>query len=64
MKNRLREIRKSKKISGHELAKFLGYKSPATYYKKEKGMIPLTYEEMKKISEYLKIPASDIFFTI
>lgn len=64
MKNKLREIRKSKKISGHELAKVLGYKSPATYYKKEKGNIPLTYEEMKIISEYLKTPANDIFFTI
>jgi transcriptional regulator with XRE-family HTH domain len=64
MKNRLREIRKSKKISGHELAKVLGYKSPATYYKKEKGDIPLTYEEMKIISEFLKTPANDIFFTI
>lgn len=64
MKNKLREIRKSKKISGHELAKVLGYKSPATYYKKENGNLPLTYEEMKIISEYLKTPASDIFFTI
>ena len=64
MKNRLREIRKSKKVSGHELAKVLGYKSPATYYKKEKGNIPLTYEEMKIISEFLKTPANDIFFTI
>lgn len=63
MKNKLREIRKSKKISGHDLAKVLGYKSPATYYKKEKGEIPLTYEEMKTISEYLKTPANDIFFT-
>ncbi len=63
MKNKLREIRKSKKISGHDLAKVLGYKSPATYYKKEKGEIPLTYEEMKIISEYLKTPANDIFFT-
>lgn len=63
MKNKLREIRKSKKISGHELAKVLGYKSPATYYKKEKGDIPITYEEMIEISKYLKMPANDIFFT-
>jgi transcriptional regulator with XRE-family HTH domain len=63
MKNKLREIRKSKKISGHELAKALGYKSPATYYKKEKGDIPITYEEMIAISKYLKMPANDIFFT-
>jgi transcriptional regulator with XRE-family HTH domain len=58
----LKEMRKSKKISGYELAKALGFKSPATYYKKEKGELPLTYKEMKKIAEYLNEPAVDIFF--
>ena len=63
MITKLRNIRKKKKISGHELAKVLGYKSPATYYKKEKGELPLTYKEMQIISEYLKEPAGKIFFT-
>lgn len=63
MITKLRSIRKEKKISGHELAKVLGYKSPATYYKKEKGELPLTYKEMQIISEYLKEPAEKIFFT-
>ena len=56
-------IRKEKKISGYEMAKILGYKSAATYYKKEKGELPITYEEMKIISNYLKEPATKIFFS-
>ena len=62
MISKLRKIRKSQKISGHKLAKILGYKSPATYYKKEKGELPLTYNEMKIIADYLQMPAEKIFF--
>ena len=62
MISELKNIRKQKKISGHELAKVLGYKSPATYYKKENGIIPITYKEMKIISEYLKESPEKIFF--
>lgn len=62
MFEKLRRIRNERNISALEMAKLLGLKTAAAYYKKENGTINFTLEEAKKVADYLKIPIEEIFF--
>ena len=46
---RLREIRKQKKISGHQVAEYLGI-APGAYYKYERGERSLSLETAEKLA--------------
>ena len=59
----LRKIRQEKNIKAKEIAEKLGLKTEGAYYKKETGNVPFTLEEGKIISDMLKMPIEEIFFT-
>lgn len=59
---KLRSIRTSKKISGEQMAKVLGLKTQAAYYKKEAGTVKFSLDDAKKVSDFFHIPIDDIFF--
>lgn len=61
MFEKLRRIRNERNISALEMAKLLGLKTAAAYYKKENGTINFTIEEAKKVADYLKMPIEEIF---
>jgi len=61
MFEKLRRIRNERNISALEMAKLLGLKTAAAYYKKENGTINFTLEEAKKVADYLKMPIEEIF---
>ena len=63
MQKQLREKRQERNITVKEMADFLGYKSDSTYSKKERGEIPITINEAKKICLILNCTLNDIFFT-
>lgn len=63
MFEKLRKIRKEKNITAVEIAEKIGLKTEGAYYKKETGSVPFTLEEGKIISELLKMPIEEIFFT-
>lgn len=62
MFEKLREIRNRKNISALEMARILGLKTPAAYYKKENGTIKFSLEEADKIAKFLGLPIEVIFF--
>jgi len=62
MHQKLREIRNQRGISALEMAKLLGLKTAAAYYKKESGLIRFSLKEAKIISEKLRKPVEEIFF--
>lgn len=58
----LREYRKKKNISAVHMAKLLGLKTAAAYFKKENGTIKFSLEEARKISSYFNKSIEDVFF--
>lgn len=63
MFEKLRKVRQEKNIKAKEIAEKLGLKTEGAYYKKETGNVPFTLEEGKIISDMLKMPIEEIFFT-
>lgn len=63
MFEKLRKVRQEKNIKAKEIAERLGLKTEGAYYKKETGNVPFTLEEGKIISDMLKMPIEEIFFT-
>ena len=59
----LRKIRQKKNVKAKEIAEKIGLKTEGAYYKKETGNVPFTLEEGKIISDMLKMPIEEIFFT-
>lgn len=59
---KLREKRKSKKITCKQMAKILGFKSDSTYSKKERKELPITIDEANKIAIVLGCTLDEIFF--
>lgn len=57
----LRDTRKQKHIDVIDIAKELGLKTTATYYKKEKQEVPITVEEAKIISKMLGVSLDKLF---
>lgn len=62
MYTNLRKIRNDKRVSALEMKNLLGLKTVAAYYKKETGLVKLTLEEARVISERLDMKIEDIFF--
>jgi putative transcriptional regulator len=60
MKNRIRELRKSKKLRQEDLAEKLGV-SRQTIIAIENNKYDPTLELAMKISEFFEIPVNDIF---
>lgn len=59
---KLKKLRKDKKITQKEMAKFLGYKSKSGYCQLENGKVRMTLDKAKKISEILNVDIKEIFF--
>lgn len=57
----LRDTRKYKHIDVIDIAKAIGLKTTATYYKKEKQEVPITIEEAKIISKMLGVSLDKLF---
>lgn len=62
MFERLRKLRREKKIKANEFAKKMGLKTEGAYYKKENGKVPFTLQEGKIVSDILGLPIEEIFF--
>lgn len=62
MFERLRQIRKEKRITCEEMAEELGLQTKAAYNKKEHGKVKFTLQEAKKISEIFGMSIEEIFF--
>lgn len=62
--NRVKAERIAKGYSQDDMAKMMGYKSRATYAKRENGIVGLGADELAQISEILEIPLTQmhIFF--
>jgi DNA-binding XRE family transcriptional regulator len=58
---KLRALRRSKDITGHDMSKLLGYKSIATYYKKENGQSKFSLEEALLISKNFGTTVEELF---
>lgn len=61
MYENLRELRNQRNISALDMARVIGLKTKAAYYKKESGLIKFSLEEANLISKYLDMPIEDIF---
>lgn len=59
--NNLKELRKSNNVKVSTLAKLIGLKTLAAYYKKESGSVKFTVEEAITIAEHIGKPVEEIF---
>lgn len=62
MYTNLKEIRVKKNVTAEQMAKLLGLKTKAAYYKKEAGKVKFSIDEAKAISEYFNVSIEKIFF--
>lgn len=60
--NKLRDIRKEKKISAVKLANMLGLETKTAYYKKENGTVKFSLEEARTLSLYFKKSIECLFY--
>lgn len=58
---KIRTLRKAKKISQKELAKKIGYKSGTGYHYIESGKRSIKAETLAKIAEILEIPVEELY---
>ena len=58
---KLREYRRSNKVTGEQLSNLLGLKTKSGYYKKELGRVPFTLEEAKTVADFFQKDINDIF---
>lgn len=59
---KLRQIREEKGFTCEAMAAFLGLQTKSAYSKKERGRVPFTLQEAKKISEIFGMGIEEIFF--
>ena len=57
----LRKTREKKGFSIRDMSKFMGFKSPATYYNIENGIAEPKISHINSISKILKAPSSKFF---
>ena len=62
MFNKLRDIRKERKVSAVELANVLGLETKTAYYKKENGTVKFSLEEARMLSIYFKKSIECLFY--
>lgn len=57
---KLKRLRKEKKIKVKDMARMLGYESYQGYYKVEKGIRKISIEKLIKISQILGVDIKDL----
>ena len=57
----LKEAREDKGFSYRDMSKFMGFRSPATYYNIENGLVEPKISHINNISKILKMPSSKFF---
>lgn len=57
----LKEAREKKGFSYRDMSKLMGFKSPASYYNIENGIIEPKISHINLISKILKAPSSNFF---
>ncbi len=57
----LKEAREIKGFSYRDMSKLMGFKSPATYYNIENGLVEPKISHINNISKILKTPSSKFF---
>lgn len=58
------ELRKAREIKGfsyRDMSRLMGFKSPATYYNIENGLVEPKISHINSISKILKLPSSKFF---
>lgn len=58
---KLRNIREAKGFSYRDMSKMMGFKSPATYYNIENGIVEPKISHINSICKILKMPSSNFF---
>lgn len=57
----LKTTRESKGFSYRDMSRLLGFKSPATYFNIENGLVEPKISHINNISKILKMPSSKFF---
>lgn len=57
----LKNTREAKGFSYRDMSKLMGFKSPATYYNIENGLVEPKILHINRISKILKMPSSNFF---
>lgn len=58
---KIKNLRKEKKLSQEELAELLGFKSIYSYNRKELGHVKFSADELHALANFFKVP-SEYFF--
>lgn len=58
---KIRNLRKQKRLSQEEIATAAGFKSLYSYNRKELGHVPFTADELHNLAEFFEVPI-EIFF--
>lgn len=58
---KLKNVREAKGFSYRDMSKLMGFKSPATYYNIENGLVEPKISHINSISKILKMPSSNFF---
>lgn len=58
---KLKNVREAKGFSYRDMSKLMGFKSPATYYNIENGIVEPKISHINIISKILKMPSSNFF---
>lgn len=62
MFERLRYLRRERKLTCEDMARLLGLETKAAYSKKELGQTRFTLAEAKKIADHFNLGIEEIFF--
>jgi transcriptional regulator with XRE-family HTH domain len=60
--NKIKELRKQRKISLEEMSKILGYESINGYYSLEIGRVKYPAETLAKTAQLFQVCINDLFF--
>jgi transcriptional regulator with XRE-family HTH domain len=59
--DKMRDLRKQKRIPQREMSLLLGFKSVSAYSRKESGERPISTEEIARIAQQLEVRVQDLF---
>jgi putative transcriptional regulator len=58
---KIKQLRKSQKLSQSDMAKILGFNTLYPYHRKESGSQPFTADEIHAIAKYFNVPVEYFF---